>query len=230
MSARPDEADFGRRQEATTRRIEVKYVEEERRRLRSKDASMVRDDPSGRAEKAASAAGRRALLLNTRPSTQFESPRHCLPAVAGPVIDSAILGSWQLTHFSCSPQIPFPPHHRPRFTRPIRQPGHYQTFGVLFGRKCVILRTNDGQNAQISAADLHRWIVGICDLRPLRESGVREGLVLVNAMHITASVFINDDERGLHQDYEPWLERSGPARAGRNTSTTAPAKTTPTRT
>ena len=44
----------------------------------------------------------------------------------------------------------------------------------------------------------------------LRESGVREGLVLVNAMHITASVFINDDERGLHQDYEKWLERLAP--------------------
>lgn len=44
----------------------------------------------------------------------------------------------------------------------------------------------------------------------LRESGVREGLVLVNAMHITASVFINDDESGLHQDYERWLERIAP--------------------
>ena len=44
----------------------------------------------------------------------------------------------------------------------------------------------------------------------LRESGVREGLCLVNAMHITASVFINDDERGLHQDYEAWLERLAP--------------------
>ena len=44
----------------------------------------------------------------------------------------------------------------------------------------------------------------------LRESGVREGLVLVNAMHITASVFINDDERGLHHDYEVWLERLAP--------------------
>ena len=41
-------------------------------------------------------------------------------------------------------------------------------------------------------------------------SGVREGLVLVNAMHITASVFINDDERGLHQDYEKWLEKLAP--------------------
>ena len=42
------------------------------------------------------------------------------------------------------------------------------------------------------------------------ESGVREGLVLVNAMHITASVFINDDESGLHHDYERWLERLAP--------------------
>jgi secondary thiamine-phosphate synthase enzyme len=44
----------------------------------------------------------------------------------------------------------------------------------------------------------------------LRESGIREGLVLVNAMHITASVFINDDESGLHQDYEKWLEKLAP--------------------
>ena len=42
------------------------------------------------------------------------------------------------------------------------------------------------------------------------ESGVREGLVLVNAMHITASVFINDDEAGLHQDFERWLEHLAP--------------------
>ncbi len=41
-------------------------------------------------------------------------------------------------------------------------------------------------------------------------SGVREGLVLVNAMHITASVFINDDERGLHHDYTQWLEKLAP--------------------
>jgi secondary thiamine-phosphate synthase enzyme len=44
----------------------------------------------------------------------------------------------------------------------------------------------------------------------MAESGVREGLVLVNAMHITASVFINDDERGLHHDYERWLEDLAP--------------------
>jgi secondary thiamine-phosphate synthase enzyme len=41
-------------------------------------------------------------------------------------------------------------------------------------------------------------------------SGVKEGLVLVNAMHITASVFINDDEPGLHRDFERWLERLAP--------------------
>jgi len=44
----------------------------------------------------------------------------------------------------------------------------------------------------------------------VRDSGVREGLVLVNAMHITASVFINDDESGLHQDFERWLEELAP--------------------
>jgi secondary thiamine-phosphate synthase enzyme len=44
----------------------------------------------------------------------------------------------------------------------------------------------------------------------LRESGVQEGLVLVNAMHITASVFINDNESGLHQDYDKWLEKLAP--------------------
>jgi len=44
----------------------------------------------------------------------------------------------------------------------------------------------------------------------LQESGIREGLILINAMHITASVFINDDESGLHQDYEDWLENLAP--------------------
>ncbi|MDR0729229.1 MAG: secondary thiamine-phosphate synthase enzyme YjbQ [Prevotellaceae bacterium] len=44
----------------------------------------------------------------------------------------------------------------------------------------------------------------------LKESGIREGLLLVNAMHITASVFINDDESGLHHDMEAWLERLAP--------------------
>jgi secondary thiamine-phosphate synthase enzyme len=44
----------------------------------------------------------------------------------------------------------------------------------------------------------------------VRESDVKEGLVLVNAMHITASVFINDDESGLHRDFERWLEKLAP--------------------
>lgn len=44
----------------------------------------------------------------------------------------------------------------------------------------------------------------------VRESGVREGLCLVNAMHITASVFVNDDEGGLHRDFDDWLERIAP--------------------
>ena len=46
--------------------------------------------------------------------------------------------------------------------------------------------------------------------RYLAESGIKEGLLLCNAMHITASVFINDDESGLHHDYELWLERLAP--------------------
>ncbi|MEJ6951422.1 secondary thiamine-phosphate synthase enzyme YjbQ [Natronospora cellulosivora (SeqCode)] len=44
----------------------------------------------------------------------------------------------------------------------------------------------------------------------LRKSGIKEGLCLVNAMHITASVFINDDESGLHEDYKDWLEELAP--------------------
>lgn len=46
--------------------------------------------------------------------------------------------------------------------------------------------------------------------RCLAESGIKEGLMLVNAMHITASVFINDDESGLHSDFEVWLEKLAP--------------------
>jgi secondary thiamine-phosphate synthase enzyme len=46
--------------------------------------------------------------------------------------------------------------------------------------------------------------------KAVAQSGVSEGLVLVNAMHITASVFINDDEPGLHQDYKDWLEKLAP--------------------
>jgi len=57
--------------------------------------------------------------------------------------------------------------------------------------------------------------VGFVNITPrvedaVRKSGVQEGLVLVNAMHITASVFINDDESGLHEDYKKWLEALAP--------------------
>ncbi len=57
-----------------------------------------------------------------------------------------------------------------------------------------------------------RGLVNITPLvqQAILESGVKEGLVLVNAMHITASVFINDDESGLHHDYEVWLEKLAP--------------------
>jgi len=44
----------------------------------------------------------------------------------------------------------------------------------------------------------------------VKESGIKDGLALVNAMHITASVFINDDEKGLHRDYDDWLEKLAP--------------------
>jgi len=63
----------------------------------------------------------------------------------------------------------------------------------------------------------------------VRKSGVQEGLVLCNTMHITASVFINDDERGLHHDFGAWLEQLAPFNPDPNHyTTTAPAKTTPT--
>lgn len=52
---------------------------------------------------------------------------------------------------------------------------------------------------------LHRQVAEL-----VKESGVQDGLCLVNAMHITASVFINDDESGLHHDYEVWLEKLAP--------------------
>lgn len=57
--------------------------------------------------------------------------------------------------------------------------------------------------------------IGFINITPqvelgLKESGIRDGLILVNAMHITASVFINDNESGLHQDYRVWLEKLAP--------------------
>ena len=64
--------------------------------------------------------------------------------------------------------------------------------------------------------ELHvRSRMGFVNITPevtaaLRESGIREGLCLVNSMHITSSVFINDDETGLHEDYARWLEQLAP--------------------
>ncbi len=65
-----------------------------------------------------------------------------------------------------------------------------------------------------------RGFVNITPLveRALSESGIREGLCLVNSMHITASVFINDAESGLHQDYERWLEGLAPFDPGHDPS------------
>lgn len=59
-----------------------------------------------------------------------------------------------------------------------------------------------------------RGLVNITDevQKAINESGITEGLALVNPMHITASVFINDDEAGLHRDYERWLEKLAPER------------------
>jgi secondary thiamine-phosphate synthase enzyme len=59
--------------------------------------------------------------------------------------------------------------------------------------------------ARMDFRNITRDVQGI-----IRASGVKEGLCLVNAMHITASVFINDEESGLHQDYKDWLERLAP--------------------
>ncbi len=59
--------------------------------------------------------------------------------------------------------------------------------------------------ARRKIVSLHRQVEDL-----VRESGVKDGLCLVNAMHITASVFINDDEPGLHEDYKEWLEQLAP--------------------
>lgn len=75
--------------------------------------------------------------------------------------------------------------------------------------------------------------VGFVNITPevaeaVRKSGVAEGLVLCNAMHITASVFINDDEAGLHRDFGTWLEKPPSTRTRRCITTTALARTMPT--
>ena len=61
----------------------------------------------------------------------------------------------------------------------------------------------------------------------VREAGIAEGLVLINAMHITASVFVNDDEAGLHQDFQNGLRKSPRKNRSINTDITIRAKTTP---
>ena len=60
--------------------------------------------------------------------------------------------------------------------------------------------------------DMRRELINITPQveESLRESGIQEGLCLVNAMHISASIFINDDESGLHHDFEVWLEKLAP--------------------
>jgi thiamine phosphate synthase YjbQ (UPF0047 family) len=60
----------------------------------------------------------------------------------------------------------------------------------------------------------------------LKKSGIKEGMILVSAMHITAGVYVNDDESGLIKDIDQWLETLAPS--GRTTSITRPAKTTET--
>ena len=64
--------------------------------------------------------------------------------------------------------------------------------------------------------------------RCLKDSGVGEGLVLVNAMHITASVFINDDESSPHRDYDRWLKKLATTNPSVNISTIGPGRTTAT--
>ena len=78
--------------------------------------------------------------------------------------------------------------------------------------------------ARMDFVNITRRVEGV-----VQASGIAEGLCLVNAMHITASVFINDDEPGLHEDYKRWLEELAPSilRPG-DTFTTAPARTTAT--
>ncbi len=68
-------------------------------------------------------------------------------------------------------------------------------------RKELIIRTNNRREYLNITHDVNQC---------LKDSGIKEGFVLVNAMHITASVFINDDERGLHHDFELWLEKLAP--------------------
>ena len=68
-------------------------------------------------------------------------------------------------------------------------------------RKELVIKTNNRREYINITPDVNQC---------LKDSEIKEGLVLINAMHITASVFINDDERGLHSDFETWLEKLAP--------------------
>jgi len=107
-----------------------------------------------------------------------------------------------------------------------------RTIGMQFGpqgsKPCKLLSNQPARcapiaHARLAAVKSHTHYLfmnlptrrGFVNLTPevervVKESGVKEGLVLVNAMHISASVFINDDEGGLHQDFERWLEQLAP--------------------
>ena len=80
----------------------------------------------------------------------------------------------------------------------------------------MVLTTNDIMRAHTEYVTFNiPSRVGFVNITPqceeaVRKSGIKEGLLLCNAMHITASVFINDDERGLHEDHKKWLEELAP--------------------
>ncbi len=91
---------------------------------------------------------------------------------------------------------------------------------LRFRSNALVVRRVHGHPALVKSHRQELWFElptrrGFINITPqvqaeLRKSGIREGLCLVNAMHISASVFINDDERGLHGDFEKWLEHLAP--------------------
>jgi secondary thiamine-phosphate synthase enzyme len=85
-------------------------------------------------------------------------------------------------------------------------------FGCGFGKNREVFDMKSHREELWFHVPTRRAFVNITGqvVEALEESGIREGLVLCNAMHITASVFINDDESGLHGDYDEWLERLAP--------------------
>ena len=110
-------------------------------------------------------------------------------------VETAVM-SLAIRHFANTSQSPTPPTAHGACSLHKSDNGRVKSFRKEFwfevpGRRAVVNITQEVEDC-------------------LKESGVKEGLVLVNAMHITASVFINDDEPGLHADYEKWLERLAP--------------------